>query len=91
MTIESNGAFITSNAGVLLASRIEARLGLAQRLGAVLRDDRDPSRVTHSNESQLRQRLLQIACGYEDCNDARELPLEPAFQTAITHRAIVAA
>lgn len=83
VTIESNGTFITSNAGVLLASRIEERLGLARRLSAVLRDERDPSRVTHSNESQLRQRLLQIACGYEDCNDASELRLEPAFQTAM--------
>lgn len=83
VTIESNGTFITSNAGVLLASRIEHRLGLARRLGTVLRDERDPSRVMHSYESQLRQRLLQIACGYEDCNDASELRLEPAFQTAM--------
>jgi hypothetical protein len=83
VTIESNGTFITSNAGVLLASRIERRLGLARRLSAVLRDERDASRVTHSYENQLRQRLLQIACGYEDCNDASELRLEPAFQTAM--------
>lgn len=83
VTIESNGTFITSNAGVLLASGIERRLGLARRLGAVLRDEREPSRVTHSYEDQLRQRLLQIACGYEDCNDASELRLEPAFQTAM--------
>lgn len=83
VTIESNGTFITSNAGVLLASRIERRLGLVRRLSGVLRDERDPLRVTHSYESQTRQRLLQIACGYEDCNDASALRLEPAFQTAM--------
>lgn len=83
VTVDSNGTFITSNAGVLLASRIEKRLGLAQRMAGVLRDERDPSRVTHSYENQMRQRLLQIACGYEDGNDATELRLEPAFQTAM--------
>jgi hypothetical protein len=83
VTIESNGTFITSNAGVLLASRIEKRLRLSERLSAVLRDERDPALVTHTYENQMRQRLLQIACGYEDCNDAGELRLEAAFQTAM--------
>jgi hypothetical protein len=31
----------------------------------------------------MRQRMLQIACGYEDCNDACDLRWEPAFQTAM--------
>lgn len=83
VTIESNGTFITSNAGVLLASRIERRLGLAKRLSKVLRDEREPAFVTHTYESQMRQRLLQIACGYEDCNDATQLRHEPAFLTAM--------
>lgn len=83
VTIESNGTFITSNAGVLLASRIERRLDLAGRLSATLRDERDPALITHTYETQMRQRLLQIVCGYEDCNDAAELRLEPAFQTAM--------
>ena len=83
VTVESNGTFITSNAGVLLASRIERRLGLAKRLGELLKDDREPNYVVHSYESQIRQRLLQIVCGYEDCNDATTLRYEPAFQTAM--------
>ena len=48
VTFESNGTFITSNAGVLLASRIERRLGLAKRLSAVMRDERDASLVRHT-------------------------------------------
>lgn len=83
VTIESNGTFITSNAGVLLASRIEQRLGLSERLSGVLRDERAPELVKHPYEGQMRQRLLQIACGYEDCNDATELRREPAFLTAM--------
>ena len=83
VTIESTGTFITSNAGVLLASRIEQRLGLAHRLSGVLRDERESAFVRHTYESQMRQRLLQIACGYEDCNDASDLRHEPAFLTAM--------
>lgn len=83
VTIASNGTFITSNAGVLLASRIEQRLTLAKRLSGVLRDEREPAFVRHTYENQMRQRLLQIACGYEDCNDATELRDEPAFLTAM--------
>lgn len=83
VTIASDGSFITSNAGVLLAGRIERRVGLSRRLSAALRDRRNPMLVNHTYESQVRQRILQIACGYEDCNDAKELRFEPAFQTAM--------
>jgi hypothetical protein len=83
VTITGTGKFITSNAGVLLAAKVERRLGLCSRLAVVLRDRRDPAYVKHSHEDQMRQRVLQIACGYEDCNDANELREEPAFLTAM--------
>lgn len=83
VTMTGKGKFITSNAGVLLASRIEQRLGLCSRVAEQLSDSRDPRYVTHTYEDQLRQRVLQIACGYEDANDAGELREEPAFMTAM--------
>ena len=83
VTFTGQGRFITSNAGVLLAAKIEKRLGICSRLAGVLRDDRNPLYVTHTHEDQMRQRILQIVCGYEDCNDATELRNEPAFLTAM--------
>lgn len=80
-----DGEEITSDAGVLPLSQIEQRLGLARRLAEVLDDERDPLRVVHTLEDQLRQRLLQICCGYEDCNDATTLRYDAAFQAAF-HR-----
>ena len=59
VTIESNGTFITSSAGVLLASRIEQRRGLAAPLSGVLRDEREPALVTHSYE---RARCVNGSC-----------------------------
>jgi len=75
VTIESNGTYITSNAGVLLASWVERRLEVARRLSAVLHDERNLAWVTHTYETQIRQRLLQIVCGYEGCNDATEFAI----------------
>jgi len=82
VTARFDGEEITSDAGVLPLSMIERKLRLAERLAAVLDEERDPSRVLHTNEDQLRQRLLQICCGYEDCNDATTLRHDAAFQIA---------
>lgn len=82
VTVRFDGEEITSDAGVLPLGLIERKLRLAERLAAVLGEERDPSRVQHTNEDQLRQRLLQICCGYEDCNDATALRHDAAFQIA---------
>ena len=82
VTARFDGEEITSDAGVLPLSMIERKLRLAERLAAVLDEEREPSRVQHTNEDQLRQRLLQICCGYEDCNDATTLRHDAAFQIA---------
>jgi hypothetical protein len=83
VTMIGNGQFLTSNAGVLLAARTEQKLGISERLARHLRDHRNPLYVRHTFEDQIRQRVLQIACGYEDGNDAKELREEPAFLTAM--------
>jgi Transposase DDE domain group 1 len=83
VTVASDGRMTSSDAGVLAMGRIEKRLGLASRLSEVLVDPRDPSRVIHSYEDQLRQRILQIVCGYEDADDADTLRHDAAFQTAM--------
>lgn len=41
-------------------------------------DRRDPRKVEHPRVEQVRQRVYQIACGYEDGDDADSLRNEPA-------------
>ena len=43
-------------------------------------DARDPRYVTHDLDAPVRQRLYQIAAGYEDVNDADRLRHDPTFQ-----------
>ncbi len=83
ITVTDDGHQICSDAGVLLVNRIDAELGLTEELAACLKDERDPSRVQHSTLDLLRQRVYQIACGYEDGNDATSLRHDAGFVTAL--------
>ena len=67
---------------MLLLRRAEAAVGVVKRMVAALRDRRHPSYIDHTCEDLLRQRVFQIACGYEDANDSDELRGDPALKTA---------
>ena len=60
---------------------MEDRLGLSERLAALLPEERDPRNVRHDRREQLRQRLYQIALGYADCNDADRLRHDPLLKS----------
>jgi hypothetical protein len=70
----------SSDGGLLLLRQAEERLGLIKRFAAHVPDDRDSRRVEHDREEQVRQRVFQIAMGYEDCNDASTLRQDPMFK-----------
>ena len=64
------GGNLSSDAGLPLLREVDERLGLSRRLLRCLQDRRHPSYVEHQVEELFRQRVYQIACGYEDCNPA---------------------
>ena len=66
----------------MLLSQAERRLGLAERLAAVIPDERDASRVIHRLPDILRARIFAIACGYEDGDDLDRLRSDPTFKLA---------
>lgn len=82
ITAAFDGGRMSSDGGVMLLAEVERRLGLAERLAALVPDRRDPTRVTHEIVDMIRARLLAIAHGYEDCNDFERLRLDPAFKLA---------
>lgn len=78
--VRADGQQVSSDGGVILLRQMDERLGLTQRMSALLGDPRDASRVRHSRREQLRQRVYQICLGYEDCNDADWLRHDPVLQ-----------
>ena len=71
--INFQGAKISSDTGILLLREIDERFGITSALEEMLQDSRNVSHTQHSCTDLLRQRVYQIAAGYEDCNDANEL------------------
>ena len=65
---------------------IERRLGVADRLAACLNERRAPERVHHRLAEIIRFRMLMIAAGYEDGNDADALRRDPMFKLALPRR-----
>jgi len=78
-----DGGRITSDGGVLLLAEAERKLGIADRLAALIPDGRDPTRVLHDLADILRARMLAIAAGYEDADDLDALRHDPAFKMAL--------
>jgi len=67
----------------LVLREIEGRLGVADRLAACLKDPRAPEKVVHRLAEIIRFRMLMIAAGYEDGNDADTLRRDPMFKLAL--------
>lgn len=78
--LDFQGGRLTSDAGLLLLRQVDQQVGLTQALATVLRDERDPNRTSHSMEDLLRQRVFQIASGYEDQDDSDTLRSDPIFK-----------
>ncbi len=72
----------SSDGGLLLLRALDERLGVSDGLGALVPDTRDARKVTHARTEQVRQRVLQIAMGYEDCNDAEHMRHDPMLKLA---------
>jgi hypothetical protein len=77
-----DGGLLSSDAGVLALREVERRLGVAERLAACINDPRDQDQVVHRLSDLIRFRLMMIAAGYEDGNDATHLRSDPIFKMA---------
>lgn len=84
--MDFQGAKITSDTGLLLLREIDERFGVLGPMASELEDSRSWVHSKHSLLQMVRQRVYQIAAGYEDCNDADFLRIDPALRLAIGKR-----
>ena len=78
-----DAGLLSSDGGVLMLREVEQRLRVADRMAACIEDPRAPDQITHSLADIIRFRLLMIAAGYEDGNDASSLRDDPMFKIAL--------
>jgi hypothetical protein len=81
--VDFDGGRLSSDAGLVLLTDSDEQIGFTHDLAAVLRDPRDPRRIDFTLHDLLRQRVLQIAAGYEDANDANTLRHDPIFKVLL--------
>jgi hypothetical protein len=78
-----DGGLLSSDGGIVVLREVEQRLRLADRMAACIEDRRAPDLITHTLADIIRFRLLMIAAGYEDGNDASSLRGDPMFKMAL--------
>jgi Transposase DDE domain group 1 len=74
-----DGGRITSDAGLVWLSKMDEELGLCEAISEFVPEWRK-RRGRHSLLSLVRQRVFQIACGYEDQNDSDTLREDPLLK-----------
>ena len=77
-----DGGLLSSDGGILMLREAEQRLRVTDRLAGCIEDPRAPDQITHTLTDIIRFRLLMIAAGYEDGNDANSLRVDPMFKIA---------
>lgn len=80
--VQFDGGRMSSDGGWLLLGALDRQLGLSRALAEALTDRRDHRYVRHRLEELLRQRIFQIAAGYEDANDCNYLREDPVLKLA---------
>jgi hypothetical protein len=73
----------SSDGGGLLLRAADARIGLTDSLAGALFDRRDSNKITHEMVELLTQRVMAIALGYADCNDAAKLADDPIHKMLV--------
>jgi len=70
----------SSDGGAILLAGIDEKMRLTERMAGALRDPRQAGKVRHPRRTMMRERVLGIACGYPDANDAARLTADPAMR-----------
>ena len=88
---EFDAGAISSDGGVLLLREVDRRINLLDRVDQLIPDPREELHIEHDQRTLLAQRVLAIACGWEDLNDHATLRNDLVLQLATDRRARVGA
>lgn len=81
--MDFQGAKLSSDTGIILMRELDQRHSVIAPMGDALEDSRSASHTKHTLVQMIRQRVYQMAAGYEDCNDADFLRVDPALRLSL--------
>ena len=81
MVARFDGGRLSSDAGLVSVWALDQQQRLTADFAACIQDVRDGRYIRHEISEMATQRSFQIVAGYEDCNDADSLRLDPIFKT----------
>ena len=81
-----DGGALSSDFGPMVLRSIDRQIGLTERLANAFQDRRHPSYITHTIRELFAQRTYQVACAYEDGNDANALRSDPMFKLGLDRK-----
>lgn len=83
VVLNFEGGSLSSDGGAILLREVEEEIGVVAALAVQIKDKRDQAKIDHTLLEMMRQRILLIACGYEDANDSATLRTDPVFKMAV--------
>ena len=78
-----DGGRITSDGGLCWLAKADRELRVCEAIAEHVPEWRNGSSVRHSLKALVRQRLYQIACGYEDQDDSDTLRSDPLLKLVL--------
>ena len=81
--MDFQGAKLSSDTAFLLMREFDQRHNVIAPMAEVLEDNRSAAHARHTLEQMIRQRVYQMTGGYEDCNGADFLRVDPALRLSL--------
>jgi hypothetical protein len=81
--MDFQGAKLSQDTGFILMRELDQRHNVIAPMAEVLEDNRSATHAKHTLEQMIRQRVYQMTGGYEDCNDADYLRVDPAMRLSL--------
>ena len=81
MEADFDGGAVSSNGGLVLLNEVEKKIDLSKKIASILPDNRNPEKITHTQQSMVLQRLMGLCAAHEDLNDHDDLRHDILMQT----------
>jgi len=91
LVVQFSDLELSSDAGILLARQAEEKVQVCRSLADCIDEWRDPTKITHSLQQLVSQRVYQLVGGYEDAVDSNQLRHDPIYKIACGRLPVAAA